>query len=165
MNQADDQTFIRRFSGIIVGLVIFTVLIIVLAINFQNEPDPTADNPSQARLAEERIAPVASVRTGDDAAQPEVNEESTPEVAASSAPFDGSLDGKLIYDNVCAACHNTGVADAPIPGGTMNERADKGLETLVTNAINGLNVMPPRGGNSDLTDEQVRASVEYMLNP
>lgn len=165
MNQADDKTFIRRFSGIIFGLVILTILIIVLAVNFQNEPTPEIDNPSQARLAEERIAPVATVRTGDDAAQPEVSAEPETTVASSTAPFDGSLDGKLIYDNVCSACHSTGVANAPIPGGTMNERADKGLETLVSNAINGLNVMPPRGGNSALTDEQVRAATEYMLNP
>lgn len=163
MNQADDKTFIRRFSGIILGLVIFTILIIALAVTFQNEPNPDVDNPSQARLAAERVKPVASVRTGDDPV-PQISEEPA-EVAASSAPFDGSTDGKLIYDNVCSACHNSGVANAPIPGSTMNERVDKGLETLVSNAINGLNVMPPRGGNSDLTDEQVRAAVEHMLNP
>lgn len=165
MNQADDKTFIRRFSGIIIGLVIFTVLIIVLAVGFQNEPNPEIDNPSQARLAEERIAPVATVRTSEEAPQPQVSAEPETTVAAASAPFDGSLDGKLIYDNVCSACHSAGVAGAPVPGGTMNERAGKGLETLVSNAINGLNVMPPRGGNSDLTDEQVRAATEYMLNP
>jgi cytochrome c5 len=159
---ADDQTFIRRFSGIILGLVIFTVLIIVLAVSFQTPEDP-AINPSQLALAAQRIAPVAAVRTGD-AEVPQVSPEPTP-VAASTAPFDGSLDGKLIYDNVCSACHNAGVAGAPVPGGTMAERAPKGLETLVANAINGINVMPPRGGNSDLTDEQVRASVEYMLEP
>lgn len=159
---ADDQTFIRRFSGIILGLVIFTVLIIVLALNFQTPDDPAA-NPSQLTLAAERIAPIAAVRTGD-AEVPQVAAKPAP-VAASSAPFNGSLDGKLIYDNVCSACHNIGVADAPVPGGTMEERASKGLDTLVMNAINGINVMPPRGGNSDLTDEQVRVAVEYMLQP
>lgn len=159
---ADDQTFIRRFSGIILGLVIFTVLIIVLALAFQTPEDPTA-NPSQLALAAERIAPVASVHTGD-AEVPLVSPEPTP-VAASAPPFDGSVDGKLIYDNACSACHNAGVAGAPVPGGTMAERVPKGLETLVANAINGINVMPPRGGNSDLTDDQVRAAVEYMLEP
>lgn len=157
MPQADDKTFIRRFSGIIIGLIIVTVAIIVVAINLQAPEDPSV-NPSQFTLAAERIAPVAAVRTGD-APIPEV----VPEVATAQVPFDGSLDGKLIYDNVCSACHSTGAADAPIPGQTMAERAEKGLETLVHNAINGLNLMPPKGGNTALTDEQVRAAVEHML--
>lgn len=163
---ADDKTFIRRFSVIILGLVIFTVLIIVLAINLQSPPDP-ADNPSQLTLTEERIAPVAGVRTSDDDPGGMVASTSEPAAAdsGSSAPFDGSTDGKLIYDNVCSACHAAGIAGAPVPGGTMNDRASQGLEALVANAINGINVMPPRGGNSNLTDEQVRAAVEYMLNP
>ena len=40
---------------------------------------------------------------------------------------------------------------------------EKGMDTLVQNAINGLNVMPPRGGNPSLTDEQIRAAVEHMV--
>jgi cytochrome c5 len=46
----------------------------------------------------------------------------------------------------------------------MGERlAAKGLDGLVESAINGLNAMPPRGGSPSLTDEQIRASVEFML--
>ena len=37
------------------------------------------------------------------------------------------------------------------------------LDMLVNNAINGLNAMPARGGNPALTDEQIQAAVEYML--
>jgi cytochrome c5 len=159
MPQADDKTFIKRFSGIILGLVVFTILIIVLAVNFQNPGDPE-DNPSQVTLAEERIAPVAAVRTGE---MEDIEVAVVEPEAAASAPFDGSLDGQLIYDNVCSACHALGVADAPVPGGTMNDRADKGLDALVQNAINGLNVMPPKGGRPDLTDEQIQAAVEFML--
>jgi cytochrome c5 len=29
--------------------------------------------------------------------------------------------------------------------------------------LNGLNIMPARGGMADLSDEQVQASVEFML--
>ncbi len=163
MAQADDQTFIRRFSGIILGLVVFTVLIIVLAVSFQSPEDP-ADNPSQMTLAAERIKPVAAVRTGD---MPEPAAAAEPVLAvAASAAFDGSLDGKLIYDSVCSACHNAGVAGAPMLGENMTQRLDeKGLEMLVSNAIDGINVMPARGGRNDLSDEQVRAAVEFMLEP
>jgi cytochrome c5 len=35
---------------------------------------------------------------------------------------------------------------------------------MVANAINGINVMPPKGGNPSLSDEQIRAAVEFMLN-
>jgi cytochrome c len=45
----------------------------------------------------------------------------------------------------------------------MAERVGKGLDMLVQNAINGLNAMPPRGGRADLSDEQVQAIVEYMI--
>ena len=58
-----------------------------------------------------------------------------------------------------------GVAGAPIAESEqMTARLDeKGLDTLVSNALNGLNAMPPRGGNPALTDEQIRAAVEFML--
>ena len=58
-----------------------------------------------------------------------------------------------------------GVSGAPIPGtDQMAARlTEKGLDMLVTNAINGINAMPARGGNPALTDEQIQAAVEYML--
>ena len=45
----------------------------------------------------------------------------------------------------------------------MAERAAKGQDVLVQNAVNGLNAMPPRGGRADLSDEQIQAVVEFML--
>jgi cytochrome c5 len=41
--------------------------------------------------------------------------------------------------------------------------AEKGIDGLVASAINGLNVMPPRGGRPDLSDQQIKAAVEFML--
>ena len=75
------------------------------------------------------------------------------------------IDGPGVYNGLCAACHESGAAGAPIRGSEqMAARFDeKGLEMLVSNAINGLNAMPARGGNPALTDEQIQAAVEYML--
>jgi cytochrome c5 len=70
----------------------------------------------------------------------------------------------MIYDNVCAACHNTGAAGAPmLVASDWTARLPQGEDTLVAHAINGIGTMPAKGGRMDLSDEQVRASVEYML--
>ena len=70
----------------------------------------------------------------------------------------------MIYNNACQACHMAGAAGAPqLVAEQWEDRLDKGEDTLVSHAINGFNAMPARGGRTDLSDEQVRASVEYML--
>jgi cytochrome c oxidase subunit 2 len=70
-----------------------------------------------------------------------------------------------VYEKVCATCHATGVAGAPKVGDreAWKERIDKGMEALVGNAIKGIGAMPPRGGNSSLSDSEVEAAVRYMV--
>lgn len=43
-------------------------------------------------------------------------------------------------------------------------RIKKGKPTLYNHAINGFNTMLPKGGNPQLSDSQVKAAVDYMLN-
>ena len=161
MNQSEDRNFSRRFGGIIIGLVLLTVVLIFLARSLQLEPDVDA-NPSQKIDAEQRISPVSSVRTGDEGAA------ALDEAQAVAAPAQTAVvevDGEQVYNGLCKTCHDAGVADAPITGSEqMAQRlSEKGIDTLVSNAINGINVMPPKGGNPGLTDEQVQAAVEFML--
>ena len=166
MAQKDDRAFIRRFSGIIVGLVILTGIIIALAVSFRAEPDPAA-NPSQQKFAEERIAPVAGVRAGatgqaDIAAA--AAQAAPPPAADAGSAAGTAVDGKQVYDSACIACHAAGVAGAPMPGSEefAKRLAEKGMDGLLNSAINGLNVMPPRGGRPDLSDESIRAAIEFM---
>ena len=163
MNQQDDSAFIRKFSGIIIGLMAFTGVIIVLALSLRGEPDPNA-NPSQQRLAEERIAPVTGVREGADGQAALAAAQAEAQAAAAPAES-GPVDGPSVYNNVCVACHAAGVAGAPQPGSEMlaQRMAEKGLDGLKASVINGLNVMPPRAGRPDLTDEQIQAAIEFML--
>ena len=88
----------------------------------------------------------------------------TTEVAAA-----GPVNGESVYNTACFACHNTGVAGSPTIGDipTWEPRIAQGLEVLLDHAINGFQgatgVMPARGGYASLTDEQVSAAVEYMI--
>jgi cytochrome c5 len=77
-----------------------------------------------------------------------------------------TLTGEQIYAETCSACHATGVAGAPIVGdkAAWAPHIAEGIDHLVEVAIAGEGAMPPRGGRADLSDGEVRAAVQYMLN-
>jgi len=161
VEEQTDKVFIRNMIIVLVLLVVFTFSIVFLArdVGFKDEED----NPSRAVTTEERIKPVADVFTGEEGAAA-IEAAAATSVTEVKAAFDGSLDAEMIYASVCSVCHGTGAAGAPIPGSPlMAERAGKGMDVLMQNALNGLNAMPPRGGRADLSDEQVRVIVEYMI--
>ncbi|MBH9578427.1 c-type cytochrome [Inhella proteolytica] len=98
----------------------------------------------------------------------------TPAPAAAPAPApapaaDNEL-GKSVFNKTCALCHSAGVAGAPKPGDKSDwgPRIAQGNDTLYKHAIEGFNgakgAMPARGGGASLTDEQVKAAVDYMVN-
>ena len=162
MEEQTDKVFIKNVSIVLVLLVVFTISIAFLArdVGFK---DDSSDNPSRETTTEERIQPVADVFMGE-AGAAAIEEAAASSVSEQKVAFDGSLDGEMIYGSVCSVCHTSGAAGAPIPGSPlMAERAKKGLDMLTQNAINGLNAMPPRGGRADLSDEQIGAIVEYMI--
>lgn len=85
--------------------------------------------------------------------------------AAADEPA-GDRDGETVYTAVCAACHSTGVAGAPKTGdnAAWAPRVAKGLDAIVTTAISGIGAMPARGGNPNLSDDEVRRAVIHMTN-
>jgi cytochrome c5 len=162
VEEQTDSTFIRNVSIVIAILVLFAISIAFIArdVGFK---DDQGSNPSNAALTEERIKPVGGAYTGEDGAAA-IQEAATTVAPEQAVAFDGSLDAEMIYKNVCSVCHGTGAAGAPIPGTeAMSQRAEKGLDALMQTALNGLNAMPARGGRADLSDEQVQAVVEFMI--
>lgn len=73
--------------------------------------------------------------------------------------------GETVYTKSCSSCHKLGIIGAPKTGDKVawQPLISHGTETLVKNAIEGIGKMPARGGNSKLSDAEVRAAVEYML--
>ncbi|RBI66704.1 cytochrome c5 family protein [Vreelandella sulfidaeris] len=87
--------------------------------------------------------------------------------ASDSASSGGDIDGEGIYGNVCSACHETGAAGAPVRGNeeAWAERTEQGFATLLEHAINGIGAMPPKGGNPNLSEEEMEAATAYMVEP
>lgn len=74
--------------------------------------------------------------------------------------------GEELYELSCSACHANAAIGAPVVGDseTWTEVMKKGLEEVYHNGIDGLNAMPPKGGNMDLSDDDVKKAIDYMID-
>jgi cytochrome c len=74
--------------------------------------------------------------------------------------------GQVAYENKCSACHANAAIGAPVLGdkNAWSEVTAKGLDKVYHNSINGINGMPPKGGNMDLSDSEMKVIVDYMIN-
>jgi cytochrome c5 len=153
-----DSIFFRNFSMLLGFLVTLTVVLATVAY-FMHKDILGGDEMAKDRSEIiKTLESSAQVNTG----APIVAEVETAD-AAPTAAFDGTLDGKTIFDNVCTACHTTGAAGAPkLEAAAWKDRMAGGIDALVSSAINGKGAMPPRGGRADLSDEQIKATIEFM---
>ncbi|MYM34089.1 c-type cytochrome [Duganella sp. FT50W] len=69
------------------------------------------------------------------------------------------------YTTTCAACHGAGIMGAPKVGdkAAWKPRIARGKPALYASAISGVRMMPPRGGNPGLKDDELKAIVDYMI--
>lgn len=164
-----DLDFLKRFSLVIAFLAFLTLVLILFAMYLHHQ-QPKEPNPVEVARTEQRIAPVGDVYAGSTGAAAKAAADAAAKAArASEVPFGGTLDGSVIYQNVCTGCHTAGIAGAPkLDAAGMGARAGKGKDLLHKHAIEGFQggagVMPARGGNPDLTDDQVKAAVDWMLD-
>lgn len=92
---------------------------------------------------------------------------STPS-AAPAATASSISAGESVYKQSCSACHALGIAGAPKIGDpeAWAGRIAQGMNLLYEHSLKGYNgtkgVVPAKGGNPSLSDEKVRAAVDYM---
>ncbi|MDR3416884.1 MAG: c-type cytochrome [Nevskia sp.] len=155
MSANQDKSFVVTFMGVLGVLVAFTVTIIIIA-TILTGSHQAADQASVDQMVQQRIAPVGSVVT-DPAALLKVS------AAAPHAP----LSGEQVVAQVCSACHGAGVLGAPKIGdkSAWGERLKSagGVDGLLGSATKGKGSMPPRGGNPDLSDAELKAAIQQML--
>lgn len=74
------------------------------------------------------------------------------------------------YENTCGLCHENGDGGAPMTGDAEDwkQRVAKGMNKVRDNAVEGFEgatgIMPAKGGYETLTDEEVIAITDYMVD-
>lgn len=155
----NDEQFTKSFIAMNVGLIVITFLLALLGIYMANDVMTRIDAEAAVerdKLVAARVAPEGALQVG--------------AVAEAPAAAATEMSGAEVYGSACAACHAAGIAGAPKFGdaGVWGDRIAQGMELLVEHAINGYQgkdgYMPPKGGNAALTDDQVKAAVEHMVD-
>ncbi|MBY0345925.1 MAG: c-type cytochrome [Neisseriaceae bacterium] len=123
---------------------------------------------NKADLTDEEMARVVAYMANKAGANFKVIESDKPVIASESlaAVGAGMRTGEEIYNKTCVACHATGVLGSPVFGdkAAWAARLTKGLTVLTANATKGINQMPPKGNQPDLSDEEMKRVVVYMAN-
>lgn len=120
--------------------------------------------PAMESMPVQEAAPVAQETPAQEA--PSMTQADSPEekaeapVAAASA-----ADGEGVYKGLCFSCHDAGIAGAPKLGdqAAWEPRLALGMDSLYETTIKGKGAMPAKGGNPALSDEEVKAAVDYMI--
>lgn len=145
---------------------------------------PTAMDAPQAEPAMEPVTPVVEAPQPETAtatppaepptaASPPAAAKPTPTSPVDAAPAAKTagtsapdlVHGQTIYRQACAFCHDKGVAGAPKPGDkdAWTPRLAQGMDALYAAAFRGKGAMPAKGGNPALTENDVHASVDYLV--
>jgi len=163
-----DLEFLKKFS-MVIGFLVLVTFALILGAMYLHGTLPHDVEPSVVKRTEQRIAPVGSVYAGATGAAAQAAATAAAAAsAASQVAYGGTLDGSVIFGNLCAGCHKSGAGGAPTLDQThWTARIAQGKDTLHKHAIEGFQgsagVMPAKGGNPALTDAQVIATVDWML--
>ncbi|MBS0455883.1 MAG: cytochrome c5 family protein [Proteobacteria bacterium] len=164
-----DIVFLKHFSMVIGALVCVAIGLILFA-NYLYGTAPHDSDPAKQAQVEARIAPVGAVYAGSTGkAAMAAAADAAKAAAGAQVAYGGTLDGSVIFGQLCTGCHSSGANGAPkLEKAAWAARLPQGEATLIKHAIDGYtgpdgNHMPAKGGNPALSDAQVEATVKWMV--
>ena len=160
---SQDKEFFTTFFSIMGGLAVFAIILVIIASNLTSEVSDYKPD----EIVIENIKPVGKVYIAGvneppaDAASPAAGVVA----AADSAAADAPKSGEEVYNTNCMACHASGAAGAPKVGdaAAWAPRIAAGKDTLLANAIKGLNAMPPMGLCMSCSEAELQGAIDYMV--
>lgn len=138
------------------------VVALMTACSKKEEPAPAAPEAAPQTSAPAEVTPAATA--------PEAPAATTSAAPAATTAGGDLAAGESVYKKTCFICHGTGAGGAPMISAKAEwePRIAQGKDTLYKHAIEGLTgekgMMPPRGGNLALSDDEVKSAVDYMLS-
>ncbi len=156
MTANTDQSFFRAFTIVLAVLFAITIIAIVGANIITSAASSDDMRPEQMTRVKSRTEPVYSVNTDPNATQ----------MVAAADSGGEPMSGEQVFNNVCTACHTAGIAGAPKVTDTAawkQRLSEQGKDTLYSRAINGYKGMPAKGGNPDLSEDEMHKAVDYIL--
>ncbi|MDO4696633.1 MAG: c-type cytochrome [Neisseria sp.] len=149
MNHSIKQTVRGSAMTTLIGGVVIVLAVLFLLVKLAGSGYYSDVDASTPTAIETRILPQGGVVVGD------------------GTPV-GQRGGEQIFNKVCIQCHaaDGNVPDAPriTRNNEWTARIAKGFDTLFHNALNGFNAMPAKGGQADLTDDELKRTIAYMVN-
>ncbi len=140
-------------------LMLIVWALAMIFIGFKALNAPSGDSSQTETLVDntilERIKPVGEVRI-----------DTVTQVASVEIVETAERSGEEIYNSKCAGCHTSGVMGAPKYASLADwsSRIDLGLDKLTASAIAGKGGMPARGTCMDCSDNEIKVTVQYMLD-
>ena len=159
-NESVVMAYVKQMS--LLASLLFTVMLVlnILIAFFASFGTPQSVDPEAVN---NRLKAIEVVAVKGEEKTTETTETATP----AETTEDVAVNGEAIFTATCFACHGTGILESPKKGDkeAWNKRleANTDIDGLVQSAIKGKGAMPPRGGNAGLTDEQLKAVIEYMM--
>ena len=162
----------KQLITVVLCAFVFPIIIIVLLTQYATGgiSAGNVDPVLYKELVAKRLMPVGSLVMVSPSQQVENSQNKKTGQAKPMVPpavvSGGSGKIEAIYSSSCSACHASGAAGAPKLGDkeAWAPRIKSGSEVLYISAIQGKKAMPPKGGNISLSNEDVKAVVDYMVN-
>jgi cytochrome c5 len=164
-----DDHFFNMFSIVLGTLVAIAIVLFAIArsIGTPFEEARAAADPAVAAGVAANTAPVGRLAVaGQDNSALAIK---APGSGAAPTALPVPKSGEETFQTVCSACHGTGIGGAPKVGdhAAWGPRIGQGKATLYEHALKGFTgkagVMLAKGGRSDLPDDLVKETVDYMV--
>ena len=162
-----------RVTGFVT--IVFTISLFVSGCDkgeSNQSPTPATESVAVAKdMDMQTPEPIAEVTSSVAAVEQAIDESAQMATANAGSEAVGSVDGEKVYKGLCFNCHGTGIPNIPQVGNkeAWAPRIAQGKDVLYNNAINGFSgksgmPMLPKGGNTALTDDEVKAAVDHMVS-
>lgn len=150
--------------GVLIGVAV-GLFVIARDVSNASMERMRQNDPAYQAAVDERIEPLGRVVL--DGEKVDDEEDVARVVGAEAAP--AVMTGPQVYNAACLACHGGGIGGAPTTGdaAAWGPRIAQGTDVLYQHAIEGFTgsagFMPPKGGRVDLSDGEISAAVDYLV--